>query len=259
MTTTTTPRDGSAGDANYAVIGPNYARYRRPEPYIAARIVAALGDARTVLNVGAGAGSYEPRDRDVTAVEPSATMRAQRPADLPVAIDAVAEDLPFPDASFDAAMGTYTVHQWQNLERGIAELKRVTTGPIVILLADPDRLYDYWFFNYVPEVLQTEFRRYPTLATMQNLLGPSSRVEPVAIPLNCTDGFAEAYHGRPEMFLDPGARLAMSSFSFVDPEVVAKGIDRLAADLASGAWDARYGHFRMQPFFEGSLRLVIRP
>jgi hypothetical protein len=112
--------DGSADDANYGVIGSDYSRYRRPDPRIAARITRALGDAQTLLNVGAGAGSYEPIDRVVTAVEPSASMRAQRPDHLPVAIDAVAEHLPFEDGRFDASMASFTVHQWGIWKRACA-------------------------------------------------------------------------------------------------------------------------------------------
>lgn len=255
----TTFEDGSAGDVNYGAIGIGYANYRQPDPQIAARIVAALGDARTVLNVGAGAGSYEPRDRIVTAVEPSATMRAQRPADLPVAIEAVAEDLPFADGAFDAAMATVTVHQWRDLAAGIGELRRVTTGPIVILTADPDRLFDYWLYEYFPEPLAIEQRRFPAIGRLRELLGPTTFVEAVDVPLTCTDGFSEAYYGRPEMLLDPGARGAMSSYTLVDPAIIAASVQRLRADLDSGAWDERYGHFRTQPFFDGSLQLVIRP
>ena len=136
--------DGSAGDVDYGEIGATYARYRQPEPAIAAQILAALGDARTVLNVGAGAGSYEPVDRIVTAIEPSASMRAQRPGQLTAAIDGVAEALPFPNASFDAAMASVTVHQWSDLERGLVEMRRVTRGPVVILTGDPDCFADYW-------------------------------------------------------------------------------------------------------------------
>lgn len=257
---TTTPfADGSAGDANYGTIGIDYRHYRQPDPHIARQILAALGDARTVLNVGAGAGSYEPRDRAVTAVEPSATMRGQRPADLATAIDATAENLPFPDASFDAAMGTFTVHQWRDLKAGIAELRRVTTGPIVIMAADPGLLHRYWMADYLPEAFEVETRRFPAIATLTDLLGPDTRVEKVDIPLHCTDGFAEAYYGRPERFLEPGVTRAMSSFTFVEPAIIERGLARLANDLETGTWDQRHGHLRTQPFFDGALRLIIRP
>src|SRR5690606_25405256 len=128
--------DGSAGDADYATIGAGYTDYRRPDPRIADAILAALGDARTVLNVGAGAGSYEPTTLDVTAVEPSASMRAQRPAHLPAAIDATAENLPFADDTFDASMTTFSVHQWTDLRAGLREMRRVTRGPVVILTCE---------------------------------------------------------------------------------------------------------------------------
>ncbi len=249
--------DGSAGDVDYGRIGGSYARFRQPDPVIAAQIHRALGDSRTVLNVGAGAGSYEPADRDVTAVEPSASMRAQRPAGLKPAIDAVAEDLPFADASFDASMATVTIHQWSNLERGLAEMRRVTRGPVVLLVCDPAGMKDYWLNDYIPEVRDIEASRFPPIARILAGLGGQARVEPVPVPLDCRDGFNEAYYGRPEDLLDPAARLACSSWSLVPPAAVARFERHLSDDLASGGWDAKYGHFRTQPFFDGPLRLVI--
>ena len=250
-------QDGSAGDANYGVIGTGYTRYRQPDPHIAEFIRKALGDAETVLNVGAGAGSYEPVDREVAAVEPSASMRAQRPAHLPMAIDATAESLPFPDKAFDAAMATFTVHQWSNLERGLGEMRRVTRGPVLILSCDPDLLERSWLHAYAPEMIAVEARRYPSMAAIVEGLGGNAEVKPVPIPLNCVDGFGEAYYGRPERMLDPGARLANSAWSFVDPSVGERFVTELGRDLADGSWDRRYGALRTQPFFEGSLRLVI--
>ena len=253
-----TGQDGSAGDVDYGHIGQSYARFRQPDPFIAARIHAALGKARTVLNVGAGAGSYEPADRDVTAVEPSAAMRAQRPAHLSMAIDAVAEALPFPDRSFDAAMASVTVHQWQDLEAGLAEMRRVTRGPVVVFVADPERMHDYWLNEYVPEVREIEARRFPALGRIAAGLGGEVAVEPVPVPLNCRDGFNEAYYGRPEGLLDPEARLACSSWSLVPQTAVSRFVERLSHDLAKGHWDRRFGHLRTQPFWDGPLRLVIR-
>lgn len=250
--------DGSAGDANYGVIGNDYTKYRQPDPEIAAFIRAALGDARTVLNVGAGAGSYEPVDRDMTAIEPSASMRAQRPAHLPEAIDAVAERLPFADQSFDASMATFTVHQWPDLKAGLAEMRRVTRGPVVILSCDPDELHRSWLHDYAPEVIATEARRYPPLSAIQSGLGGSgAEILAVPVPLGCTDGFSEGYYGRPERLLDPGARLANSAWSFVDPTIGGRFVSELSRDLADGTWDAKYGQLRSQPFFEGSLRLIV--
>jgi SAM-dependent methyltransferase len=252
-----TNQDGSAGDVDYAAHGVGYADLRRADPRIAAVVHAALGDARTILNVGAGAGSYEPRDRDVTAVEPSATMRAQRPADLVRAVDATAESLPFDDDTFDAAMTTFSVHQWGDLAAGLAEVRRVTRGPVVVLTGDPALLERFWLNEYAPEVIATEARRFPDPEVVGTLLGRGAVVGPVPIPLDCTDGFGEAYYGRPERLLEPEVRAAMSAWSFVDDGVHERFVRELGADLASGAWDARHGHLRTQPTFDGSLVLVV--
>lgn len=249
--------DGSAGDADYGVIGRSYAGYRQPEPAIEALIARALGAARTVLNVGAGAGSYEPAEREVTAVEPSASMRAQRPAHLVRAIDGVAEALPFPDRHFDASMTTFSVHQWSRLEDGLREMRRVTRGPIVILSCDPDLVQHFWLNDYAPKVLAAEARRYPALDEMRAGLGGVAEVVPVPIPLMCCDGFNEAYYGRPECLIDPAARLACSAWSFVDEATVADYVEALRSDLASGAWDRKYGHLRTTPIYDGSLRLIV--
>ncbi|HEY0028858.1 MAG TPA: class I SAM-dependent methyltransferase [Allosphingosinicella sp.] len=249
--------DGSAGDVDYGEIGSSYARFRQPEPLIAAQILRALGDARTVLNVGAGAGSYEPTDRCVTAVEPSASMRAQRPAELAVAIDAVAEALPFPAASFDASMATVTVHQWSDLEKGLAEMRRVTRGPVVLLVCDPAMMTHFWLNEYVPEVRAIEASRFPPIDRLAAALGGEVEVEPVPVPLNCRDGFNEAYYGRPEALLDSEARFACSSWSLVPKAAVDRFVRQLSRDLASGRWDERFGHLRTQPFFDGPLRLVV--
>lgn len=254
---TTRHGDGSAGDANYGRIGGGYAQYRQPEPQIAALIRRALGDAKTVLNVGAGAGSYEPLDLAVTAVEPSASMRAQRPPHLPAAVDAQAESLPFADRSFDAAMATFTVHQWADLGAGLREMRRVTRGPVVVMSCAPDELDRFWLQDYAPEAIEVEARRYPRIDTIAALLGGRVEVLPVPIPLMCSDGFGEAYYGRPERLLDPGVRQACSAWSFVSDEVVQRFVTTLQRDLDSGAWDRRHGHLRRQPHFEGSLKLVV--
>jgi quercetin dioxygenase-like cupin family protein/SAM-dependent methyltransferase len=249
--------DGSAGDADYGAIGSDYAAYRQPDPRIAAAILEAIGDAKNVLNVGAGAGSYEPVDRTVTAIEPSATMRSQRPPHLSAAIDATAESLPFADGEFDGAIATFTVHQWSDLSAGLRELRRVTTGPIVILSCDPAALDRFWLAEYAPEVIATEASRYPAPALIAELLGGAVEVVPLAIPLDCTDGFGEAYYGRPEALLDPGARRANSAWSFVGDDVEQRFHRQLIRDLHSGAWDGRHGSLRTLPAFDGSLRLIV--
>jgi SAM-dependent methyltransferase len=249
--------DGSAGDADYARIADSYAAWRTPDPRIARHIHGALGSARTVLNVGAGTGSYEPTDRAVTAVEPSASMRARRPPQLGTAIDATAGQLPFADRAFDAAMALVTVHQWPDLAAGLAELRRVSRGPVVILTFDPARLRDFWLDEYAPEVLAVDVRRFPAIDVLARGLGGTVSRHPVPIPLDCSDRFIEAYYGRPEGLLDAGARRACSAFSMVAPEVVDAAVMRLAADLHSGTWDARWGALRRTPEYIGSLELVV--
>ena len=246
-----------AGDADYSVIGAGYASYRQPDPRIAAVIHAALGDVRTVVNVGAGAGSYEPLDRVVTAVEPSAEMRAQRPPFLPRALDAAAESLPFANGAFGAGMATFTVHQWRDLKAGLGAMRRVVRGPVVVLTCDPGEVERFWLRDYAPEVLATEARRYPAFPRIAAALGGTVEVLDVPIPLDCRDGFNEAYYGRPERLLDPGARRACSAWSFVAPDAAARAVEALRSDLRSGAWDARYGHLRTQAEFYGSLRLLV--
>ena len=250
-------RDGSAGDADYGSIGRGYPAYRQPDPRIFGTIVRALGSARTVLNVGAGTGSYEPLDRNVTAVEPSASMRAQRPPHLSVAVDAVAEQLPFADHEFEAAMATFTVHQWTDCDKGLAEMRRVTAGPIVILTCDPTLVQRFWLNEYAPEVLATEARRYPSLERVRRQLGGATETYRVPIPLDCLDGFNEAYYGRPEWLLDEGARMACSAWSFVAPDTHGEYVDHLQRDLQDGRWDAQYAPLRTLPEYDGSLRLVV--
>jgi SAM-dependent methyltransferase len=216
----------------------------------------ALGDARTVVNVGAGAGSYESTDRDVTPVEPSAVMRGNRPAHLPPAVDAVAEHLPFGDATFDAAMTTFSVHQWSDTRAGLREMRRVARGPVLVLTADPDLVRDFWLYGYAPRVLDTEARRYPATAAIAEALGGRVDITRVPIPLHCADGFNEAYYGRPERLLDPGARQANSAWSFVDPATQAQYAQSLHAALDSGDWDRHHGALRHQPTYEGSLILL---
>ncbi|WP_026119016.1 class I SAM-dependent methyltransferase [Nocardiopsis ganjiahuensis] len=250
-------RGGSAGDTGQGAIARAYADHRQPEPRIAELVHAALGGARTVLNVGAGAGSYEPTDRAVTAVEPSASMRARRPGHLPPAVDATAESLPFADGSFDAAMTTFSVHQWSDPGRGLAEVRRVTTGPVAVLTRDPGLVRDFWLYEYCPKVLDTEARRHPALSALAEGLGGDTAVTRVPIPLECSDSFNEAYYGRPEVLLDRSVRQACSSWSFVDEPEHDRFQEQLSRDLADGSWDARYGGLRGLPEWEGSLVLLV--
>jgi SAM-dependent methyltransferase len=257
MRATIRAADGSAGDTNYGTVGHSYLAYRQPEPLIAQRIIHALGQAKTVLNVGAGAGSYEPLDRDVTAVEPSASMRAQRTSWLSPAVDALAEALPFPDDHFDASMSTFSVHQWTQLDDGLREMRRVTRGPVIILTCDPELVQRFWLNEYAPDVLAVEAKRYPSLRRIGHLLGGDVSCLPVPIPLHCRDGFNEAYYGRPEQLLHAPARSACSAWSFVSATVVDRSVSHLRDDLERGDWDRKYGPLRTQPEFDGSLGLIV--
>lgn len=240
--------------AAYDTIGIDYARLRQPDPRIAARIEAALGNARTVLNVGAGTGSYEPADRAVTALEPSAEMIRQRPAGAAPAVQGVAEALPFPDQSFDAAMAVLTVHHWTDQRRGLAELRRVARGPIVILTYDP-AFRGFWLADdYLPALTALDEAKMPPLTLYREVLG-EVLIEPVPIPHDCHDGFLCAYWRRPAAYLDPRLRAAMSSFHLIGD--VSVPMTRLEADLASGAWQARHGHLREREELDLGYRLVV--
>ena len=234
----------------------DYDRHRRADPRMEARIRAALGEARTVLNVGAGTGSYEPRDRDVTAVEPSVTMRANRPADAPPAIEAWAEALPFADGSFDAAMACFSVHHWERRATGLAELRRVARGPVVVLTCDLEAL-PAWQREFLRECLDLERPRFGRPEQVAAELGGRTRIEPVPIPADCEDGFFEAFWNRPEALLDPDIRASQSVWELLGPEPKEAIVHRLRTALESGAWDAEHGHLRERKTFDGSLRLII--
>ena len=241
---------------DYEQHGRTYARHRRPDPRIAARIHTALGGARTVLNVGAGTGSYEPTDRWVLAVEPSATMRAQRPADAAPAISAHAEALPFDDCAVDAAMACVTIHHWQSPDTGIAELRRVSRGPVVVFTFDLDELPP-WQLDFLAEGVAIERPRFPAIDDVAAALGGRTRIERIPTPGDCVDGFFEAFWRRPEALLDPSVRGAQSMWALIDPGVEQRIVTRLSAALESGAWDAEHGHLRQQESYDGALRLVI--
>lgn len=241
---------------DYERHGRAYAQHRRPDPRIAARIHAALGDARTVLNVGAGAGSYEPSDRWVLAVEPSATMRAQRPRDAAPAIDARAEALPFDDDAFDAAMACVTIHHWSPAAAGLAEMRRIARGPVVVFTFELESL-PAWQLYHLREGVEKELPRFPAIDAVVAALGGRTRVERIPTPGDCADGFFEAFWRRPERLLDPEVRGAQSVWALLEPGVEARIVDRLATALDSGAWDAEHGHLRGEDELDGALRLVI--
>ena len=241
---------------DYERHGRTYASHRRADPRIAARIHEALGDARTVLNVGAGAGSYEPEDRWVLAVEPRATMRTQRPAGAAPAIAARAEALPLDDGAVDAAMACVTIHHWESPEAGLAELRRVARGPVVIFTFELDYL-PAWQHEFLREAVAQELPRFPAIDDVAAALGGSTRVERIPTPGDCTDGFFEAFWNRPEALLDPEVRAVQSIWELLGPDEEEAIVGRLGADLESGRWDAEHGYLRDLATHRGSLRLII--
>jgi SAM-dependent methyltransferase len=252
-------RRPSAGDVDYEMAGAGYACQRRPDPRIGALVDDALGRAALVLNVGAGAGSYEPTDRRCVALEPSSSMLGQRPPGSAPVVRGVAGALPFADATFDAAMAVVTVHQWPDAEAGLREIRRVTVGPVVVLTFDPDALDRLWLMDLAPELLAAEAARYPSIAQLTEWLGTGTTVEPVPIAADCVDGFTEAYFNRPEAFLDPVVRRSQSAWTFLEPGVESAIVGRLADALESGAWDMAYGAARFADEYDGAVRLLVAP
>lgn len=238
---------------SYDTIGVNYSALRKPDPRIAGMIGRALGSAKTVLNVGAGAGSYEPPDRQVTAIEPSMEMIGQRPASAASVIQGRAEDLPFDDNSFDASMAILTVHHWAEKEKGLKEMRRVTRGQIVILTYDPS-FRGFWLLEYFPELVALDETQMPRMTDYEAWLGPLG-ISPLPIPHDCTDGFLSAYWRRPSAYLDPRIRAAMSSFWAVGD--VSEALRRLESDLDSGAWAQRYSELLGLDDCDCGYRLVV--
>jgi ubiquinone/menaquinone biosynthesis C-methylase UbiE len=253
-------RDSQAGSASsgaqlYDTIGTTYSATRRTEPRIAAQVWAALGNARTVLNVGAGTGSYEPSDREVTAVEPSAVMRAQRPAGAARCVAATAESLPFEDQSFDAAMAFATVHHWRDPIAGLIEMRRVARRVVVFTCDTTDRSWRrrFWLIrDYLPEVATSRIGLATELA---RAIG--ARMEPVLVPWDCADGFFEAYWRRPEAYLDESVRRGISVWASVGAEAEQRAVRSLRDDLASGRWAERNRNLLDLEAAELGLRLVV--
>jgi SAM-dependent methyltransferase len=243
--------------SQYDLLGRGYARTRRPDPRIAKRIDEGLGEAQAVLNVGAGAGSYEPAGREVTAVEPSSEMIAQRPVGSAPVVQASAEALPFGSDSFDAAMAVLTAHHWRDLEAGLAEMRRVSRERIVIVTFDHLALADLWIArDYFPEMLGLKRRAGATSGELARRF-PDATVSPVPVPRDCTDLFFAALWARPEMLLDEEVLRPMWVWQSISEQARQEGHERLGTDLESGAWDERYGHLREREELDVGLRLVV--
>ncbi|NOT39006.1 MAG: methyltransferase domain-containing protein [Alphaproteobacteria bacterium] len=216
----------------YDTIGSGYANLRRADPRIAAAIADALGDAQTVINIGAGAGSYEPPDRTILAIEPSMRMIVQRPQGAAPCVSAVAQQLPVKTAAVDAAMASLTIHHWPDWRAGLAEMRRIAHRRVVLFSFDAGADLFWLTRDYAPAIAALDRKWMPRIDEMAAALGPC-RVTPVPVPHDCTDGFLGAYWRRPEAYLDANLRSSMSSFSLVD---AAAGLEALGRDLTSGAW-----------------------
>ncbi|MFY7762300.1 class I SAM-dependent methyltransferase [Aquidulcibacter sp.] len=234
-----------------------YSQIRKSDPRIEALVHQALGDARTVLNLGAGTGSYEPVDRYVVAIEPSATMRSQRSLNLAPALIGTADSIPFDDLSFEASMAMLTIHHWPDLAKGLVEMRRVTRGPCLVMSFDPEAHTDFWMFDYVPEMRFVEQRRYPSLERIEAGFGGACQVIHLPVALDCTDRFQVALYGRPEAFLVEAVRRSQSAWNFLADGVEDRFVAQLSADLEDGTWDTKYGHLRDQAFITCQLRLIV--
>jgi SAM-dependent methyltransferase len=240
----------------YDQLGIGYAKIRQADPQIAARIDAALGDAGTVLNIGAGTGSYEPSTREVTAVEPSSRMIAQRPVGAAPVVQAHAEQLPFADKSFDAAMAVLTVHHWADLNAGLREMQRVARRRVVIVTFDPEPLRSLWILReYFPDMLALETDRTSGHRMAAEL--PGGRSEPLPVPRDCSDHFFAALWGRPELLLDDRIVGPMWVWNRLPEQARVEGRGRLSEDLESGAWEDRHGALRKLEELDVGLRLVV--
>jgi SAM-dependent methyltransferase len=241
----------------YDQIGRNYNVTRRPDARIAAMITEALGDARSVVNVGAGSGSYEPAQISVVAVDPSIEMIRQRPIGSAPAVLARAESLPFPNRSFDAGLAVLTIHHWTSIAAGLNELRRVASRRVVILTYDPDWDERFWFVShYFPEIIDLDRAHLPTLRQLEEWL-EGIEIREVPIPRDCSDGFLGAFWQKPEAYLDPAVRRGISAFAKLSSDAVERGLTRLSDDLRSGVWEQLFGYLRKQDTVELGYRLVI--
>lgn len=240
-------------DASYDEIGVNYSDLRKPDARIEAQLHNALGSAKSILNVGAGTGSYEPQDREVTALEPSAKMIAQRKPEAAPAVQGFAENLPFDDNAFDVAMAVLTIHHWTDKPQGLREMRRVARDHLVILTFDP-AFQDFWLADYLPELITLDDGQMPQMADYAAWLGPVE-THVVPIPKDCTDGLLCAYWQRPEAYLDPKIRSGMSPFWAM--KNTAEGLAQLESDLQSGAWAETYAHLLDLDERDFGYRLVV--
>ena len=245
--------------SRYDSIGHGYAVRRREDPRLAARILEALGPARSVVNVGAGTGLYEPRDRYVLAIEPSEVMAAQRPRELAPALRAEAQSLPLRDGSVDAALTVLSLHHWDDgQERGVRELRRVARGPVVIVAFEPAVCAEVWLVkDYLPEVAELDRKSAPSLEQVATWLGGKTQVEVLSVPRDTPDWTLMSFWAHPERVLDEAARNATSGFARMPAHVVQRVVAAVQADLEDGSWERRHGHLRQLNEYDAGMRLLL--
>lgn len=240
----------------YDKIGGTYSGRRQSDPRIATAIEGAIAGCNSILNVGAGTGSYEPASRFVVAVEPSRIMTAQRPVGAAPVVQGCAEALPFRDCSFDAVLAILTVHHWKDQGTGLSECVRVARTKVVLLTIDMEVCEDFWLFDYFPELLRVDRHIFPNIARFENALG-SLKTIPVPIPADCRDGFLGAYWKRPRAYLDPIVRESISTFSKIGN--ISSQLARLESDIVSGAWEQRYLGLMGLEALDLGYRILISP
>ena len=242
-------------DALYDRIGRTYTTTRREDPRLAAAIHAALGDAVSVVNVGAGTGSYEPADRKVVAIEPSPVMIAQRAPDAAPAVVASAEDLPLADDSVDAAMAVLSDHHWSDRAQGLREMRRVARRRAIVFQHDPQVGAEFWLVrDYLPT-----FARRLAGKHLRELMRPLGDIEvrTVPIPHDCHDGFLGAFWRRPHAYLDPAVRAGISVFALLPDDEVEAAVGRLRRDLQSGEWERRNAAILARDELDLGFRLIV--
>jgi SAM-dependent methyltransferase len=245
-------------DSSYDQIGGSYTVTRRPDPRIATQIHEALGDARSIVNVGAGTGSYEPFDLEVLPIEPSEKMIAQRAPELAPAIRGHAESLPLASDSVDAAMACMTLHHWADWRIGVQELRRVARKRVVIFTYDRSYAKRFWLLrDYLPKLARLDCARFPGIDEQRVAIGDDVKVQPVPIPYDCEDGFLAAYWRRPTAYLDDRVRSGISTFHLPGAEKLLDGLDDLADDLQSGRWENRYRDILEHQELDLGYRLLV--
>jgi SAM-dependent methyltransferase len=250
---------GSHATGTVPVIGQSrgYGAVRRADPRILQRIAKAVGGAPSVVNIGAGTGSYEPPNRRVVAVEPSDAMIAQRRSGAAPVVKASAESLPFKDGGYSAAMAILTIHHWDDPLKGLREMRRVARRRAVVLTLDPEAIGDYWFYDYFPDIARADSHRFPPIDEVMDALGGDVRVEIVPVPYDCKDGFLGAYWRRPSAFLASHVRRAISTLAAVGDDDLLDGLARLSDDLRSGAWELANSWLMERTELDLGYRLVV--